>query len=63
MLATVPQVVVGLVQPVFAGRIENVEVALRAHARGKGILLLTGHFGNFEVSTVAGISQFQRLSA
>ncbi len=39
-------------------RIENVEVALRAHARGKGILLLTGHFGNFEVSTVAGISQF-----
>ena len=39
-------------------RIENVEVALRAHARGKGILLLTGHFGNFEVSTVAGIGQF-----
>ena len=39
-------------------RIENVEVALRAHAQGKGILLLTGHFGNFEVSTVAGIGQF-----
>jgi holo-[acyl-carrier-protein] synthase len=39
-------------------RIENVEVALRAHARGKGILLLTGHFGNFEVSSVAGIGQF-----
>ncbi len=39
-------------------RIENVEVALRAHARGKGILLLSGHFGNFEVSTVAGIGQF-----
>jgi KDO2-lipid IV(A) lauroyltransferase len=39
-------------------RIENMEVALRAHAQGKGILLLTGHFGNFEVSTVAGISQF-----
>ncbi len=39
-------------------RIENMEIALRAHAQGKGILLLTGHFGNFEVSTVAGISQF-----
>jgi phosphopantetheine--protein transferase-like protein len=39
-------------------RIENIEAALRAHARGKGILLLTGHFGNFEVSTVAGITQF-----
>ena len=39
-------------------RIENMEVALRAHAQGRGILLLTGHFGNFEVSTVAGIGQF-----
>jgi KDO2-lipid IV(A) lauroyltransferase len=39
-------------------RIENMDVALRAHAQGKGILLLTGHFGNFEVSTVAGIGQF-----
>jgi KDO2-lipid IV(A) lauroyltransferase len=39
-------------------RVENVEAALRAHAKGKGILLLTGHFGNFEVSTVAGIGQF-----
>lgn len=39
-------------------RIENMDIALRAHAQGKGILLLTGHFGNFEVSTVAGISQF-----
>lgn len=39
-------------------RIENMEAALRAHQQGKGILLLTGHFGNFEVSTVAGIGQF-----
>lgn len=39
-------------------RVENIEAALRAHAKGKGILLLTGHFGNFEVSTVAGIGQF-----
>ena len=39
-------------------RVENIESPLRAHAQGKGILLLTGHFGNFEVSTVAGITQF-----
>lgn len=39
-------------------RVENMEAAIRAHAQGKGLLLLTGHFGNFEVSTMAGISQF-----
>jgi phosphopantetheine--protein transferase-like protein len=39
-------------------RIENVEAPLRAHREGKGLILLTGHFGNFEVATVAGISQF-----
>jgi KDO2-lipid IV(A) lauroyltransferase len=39
-------------------RVENMDVPIRAHEKGKGILLLTGHFGNFEVSCVAGISQF-----
>ena len=39
-------------------RVENSESPLRAHAQGKGLLLLTGHFGNFEVATVVGISQF-----
>jgi KDO2-lipid IV(A) lauroyltransferase len=39
-------------------RVENMESPLRAHAQGKGVLLLTGHFGNFEVATVAGIGQF-----
>jgi phosphopantetheine--protein transferase-like protein len=39
-------------------RVENMEAPLRAHQKGKGILLLTGHFGNFEVSTVSGIGQF-----
>jgi len=39
-------------------RIENMESPLRAYAKGNGILLLTGHFGNFEVSTVAGVTQF-----
>jgi KDO2-lipid IV(A) lauroyltransferase len=39
-------------------RVENIEAALRAHQQGKGLILLTGHFGNFEVATVAGIGQF-----
>jgi phosphopantetheine--protein transferase-like protein len=39
-------------------RVENMEAPLRAHAQGKGLLLLTGHFGNWEVATVGGISQF-----
>jgi KDO2-lipid IV(A) lauroyltransferase len=39
-------------------RIENKEAVIRAHEQGKGVLLLTGHFGNWEVATVAGISQF-----
>src|SRR5262249_6155076 len=30
-------------------RVENMESPIRAHERGKGILLLTGHFGNWEV--------------
>jgi KDO2-lipid IV(A) lauroyltransferase len=39
-------------------RIENKESPIRAYEAGKGLLLLTGHFGNWEVSTVAGIAQF-----
>jgi KDO2-lipid IV(A) lauroyltransferase len=39
-------------------RVDNIESPVRAHQQGKGILLLTGHFGNFEVATVAGIGQF-----
>jgi len=39
-------------------RVENIEIAIHAHEQGKGILLLTGHFGNWEVATVAGIGQF-----
>lgn len=42
-------------------RIENGESPLRAHQKGKGLILLTGHFGNWEVSTVAGIMQFPQL--
>ena len=43
-------------------RLENVESPLRAHQQGKGIILLTGHFGNFEISSVAGISQFPQYN-
>ena len=39
-------------------RVENLEIPVRAQAEGKGILLLAGHFGNWEAATVAGIGQF-----
>lgn len=42
-------------------RVENLEGpgGLReTHARGKGVLILTGHFGNWEVSTIAGVRKF-----
>lgn len=39
-------------------RVENMEAVVKAHGQGKGVLMLTGHFGNWEVATVAGISQF-----
>jgi len=39
-------------------RVENLDALLAAHAQGKGVLILTGHFGNFEVATAAGLAQF-----
>ncbi len=42
-------------------RVENMESPVRAHAQGKGLILLTGHFGNWEVATVAGITQFPQF--
>lgn len=39
-------------------RVEGADELLRAFEAKKGILILTGHFGNFEVSTVAGIEHF-----
>ena len=40
-------------------RVENVDAVWRAHAEDKGVLILTGHFGNFEMATVAGIGANQ----
>jgi KDO2-lipid IV(A) lauroyltransferase len=34
-----------------------------AHAPGKGVLILTGHFGNFEVATTAGLASIRRRTA
>jgi KDO2-lipid IV(A) lauroyltransferase len=43
---------------VAMARVENLDALLAAHALGKGVLILTGHFGNFEVATAAGLAQF-----
>jgi phosphopantetheine--protein transferase-like protein len=42
-------------------RVDNVEALARALARGKGALILTGHFGNFEVATIAGLRHFPHM--
>jgi KDO2-lipid IV(A) lauroyltransferase len=39
-------------------RVENLDTIVREHAKGRGVLVLTGHFGNFEVATAAAIAQF-----
>ncbi len=42
-------------------RVENTEAADAALAQGKGALVMTGHFGNWEVATVAAIGHFPEL--
>ncbi len=42
-------------------RVLGVPGMIRAFEAGKGLLILTGHFGNFEVSTVAGIEHFPQV--
>ncbi len=42
-------------------RIENLDAFADAFRQGKGVLLLTGHFGNWEVATVAGIGGFPQM--
>ena len=42
-------------------RVENVDAVTAALAVGKGVLVLTGHFGNFEVATIAGLAHFPQM--
>jgi KDO2-lipid IV(A) lauroyltransferase len=39
----------------------EVEPLTKALAQGKGVLVLTGHFGNFEVATIAGLANFPQM--
>ena len=42
-------------------RAENLDALVAAMAQGKGVLVLTGHFGNWKVATTAVIAQFPHL--
>jgi phosphopantetheine--protein transferase-like protein len=42
-------------------RVENVDALAAALGVGKGVLVLTGHFGNFEVATIAGLANFPQM--
>ena len=39
-------------------RVENLQALESALAQGRGVLVLTGHFGNFEVATAAGLDSY-----
>ncbi|HEV3113609.1 MAG TPA: 4'-phosphopantetheinyl transferase superfamily protein [Candidatus Binataceae bacterium] len=39
-------------------RVENVEAILNAYHLGRGVLVLSGHFGNWEVALPAGMEHF-----
>jgi KDO2-lipid IV(A) lauroyltransferase len=39
-------------------RVENLDALIAALGRGMGVLILTGHFGNFEVATAAGLDSY-----
>jgi len=49
---------VGAAKKLDMARVENLDALLEAHALGRGVLILTGHFGNFEVGTAAALAQF-----
>lgn len=42
-------------------RVENLDAFVRAFNGNKGVLILTGHFGNWEVATVAGIQSYPEV--
>jgi KDO2-lipid IV(A) lauroyltransferase len=39
-------------------RVENADACLRAHQRGKGVLIVAPHLGNWELATTGGLAQF-----
>ena len=42
-------------------RVENIAGLVAAVNQGKGVLVLTGHFGNWEVATIAGIGNYPEV--
>jgi len=42
-------------------RVENVEAFASALGENKGVLILTGHFGNWEVATIAGLNHYPQM--
>jgi len=42
-------------------RVENVDAFIAAQQQGKGVLVLTGHFGNWEVATIAGLAHYPQV--
>ncbi len=42
-------------------RVENTEALASALALGKGAIIVTGHFGSWEVSTTAGLAAFPQM--
>ena len=42
-------------------RVENYDGFETALGEGKGVLILTGHFGNWEVSTIAGLAKYPQF--
>jgi KDO2-lipid IV(A) lauroyltransferase len=42
-------------------RVDNVATFVDAFHRGKGVLILTGHFGNWEVATIAGLQHYPEV--
>lgn len=42
-------------------RVDNLDAFVSAFERERGVLVLTGHFGNWEVATVAGIQHYPEM--
>jgi KDO2-lipid IV(A) lauroyltransferase len=42
-------------------RVENLDAIVAAMAHGKGVLVLTGRFGNWDVATTAAIARFPHM--